>query len=190
MTVRAPGLVDFEKLSRTAQPTLSTKDGLLLRPFHADDAPDVLIAYTDPVTRQWHNRVVDTEHDARKLIEEWLHGWTAGTDALWAVIDGDTFAARIGLRRFNIRDASAEIGYWAMPTARGRGVVPRAVDAVTDWAFGEIGFHRIELNHSVHNPASCRVAEKTGFALEGVKRAAAMHADGWHDMHLHARVAP
>jgi RimJ/RimL family protein N-acetyltransferase len=33
------------------------------------------------------------------------------------------------------------------------------------------------------------VAEKAGFAAEGVKRGAGWHADGWHDMHLHARLA-
>jgi ribosomal-protein-alanine N-acetyltransferase len=39
------------------------------------------------------------------------------------------------------------------------------------------------------NPVSCRVAENAGYRLEGTKRAEAMHADGWHDMHLHARLS-
>ncbi|MEW2435901.1 GNAT family protein [Streptomyces caniferus] len=38
------------------------------------------------------------------------------------------------------------------------------------------------------NPASCRVATKAGFRLEGTMRSALLHADGWHDEHLHARV--
>lgn len=42
--------------------------------------------------------------------------------------------------------------------------------------------------HAVRNEASCRVAIKTGFVLEGTKRSAVLHPDGWHDMHLHARV--
>jgi hypothetical protein len=33
-----------------------------------------------------------------------------------------------------------------------------------------------------------RVAGKAGFAFEGTKRSAVLHQDGWHDMHLHARV--
>ena len=33
-----------------------------------------------------------------------------------------------------------------------------------------------------------RVAAKAGFALEGTLRSAMRHPDGWHDMHLHARV--
>ena len=38
------------------------------------------------------------------------------------------------------------------------------------------------------NAASCRVAEKTGFAVEGVRRNAWLLADGRHDVHAHARL--
>jgi RimJ/RimL family protein N-acetyltransferase len=38
-------------------------------------------------------------------------------------------------------------------------------------------------------PPAPRVGEKTGFLLEGTRRSALRHADGWHDMHLHAHVA-
>jgi RimJ/RimL family protein N-acetyltransferase len=72
-------------------------------------------------------------------------------------------------------------------TARGTGVAPAAAEAVCAWAF-DVGFHRLELQHSTRNPASCRVAEKSGFALEGTKRSSLLHDDGWHDMHLHGRV--
>jgi [ribosomal protein S5]-alanine N-acetyltransferase len=41
----------------------------------------------------------------------------------------------------------------------------------------------------VANQASCRVGAKAGYELEGIMRGALLHADGWHDMHLHARVA-
>ena len=81
-----------------------------------------------------------------------------------------------------------EVAYWTMPTRRGQDVASSAVEALTHWAFDDVGFHRLELTHSVHNLPSCRVAIKTGFDLEGVKRRAGLHLDGWHDMHLHARV--
>jgi hypothetical protein len=34
-----------------------------------------------------------------------------------------------------------------------------------------------------------RVVVRAGYALEGTKRSAARLADGWHDMHLHTRLA-
>ena len=56
------------------------------------------------------------------------------------------------------------------------------------WSFDEIGFHRLRLVHSVANPASCRVAAASGFEAEGIERSAVLHRDGWHDMHLHAKI--
>jgi RimJ/RimL family protein N-acetyltransferase len=75
-----------------------------------------------------------------------------------------------------------------LPAARGTGVAARAVGALVGWALGDVGLHRLELVHAVANTASCRVAGKAGYALEGTLRSAMLHADGWHDMHLHARV--
>jgi ribosomal-protein-alanine N-acetyltransferase len=57
------------------------------------------------------------------------------------------------------------------------------------WAFDVAGFHRIAVEHSTANPASCRVAAKAGFHEEGIRRGAALHANGWHDMHVHALLA-
>ncbi|MFE7462706.1 GNAT family N-acetyltransferase [Streptomyces sp. NPDC057499] len=74
------------------------------------------------------------------------------------------------------------------PEARGRDVCSWAVARVASWAPEEAGSNRLELGHSTVNVASCRIAEKTGFALEGVRRQALLHADGWHDMHLHSRI--
>ncbi|MBT2467364.1 GNAT family N-acetyltransferase [Streptomyces sp. ISL-66] len=47
---------------------------------------------------------------------------------------------------------------------------------------------RIARYHSAANPASCRVATKAGYPLEGTMRGALLHVDGWHDEHLHARL--
>jgi RimJ/RimL family protein N-acetyltransferase len=59
---------------------------------------------------------------------------------------------------------------------------------LTAWCFGTLRLHRVELCHSTANVASCRVALCAGFAAEGTKRGEGRHADGWHDMHLHARI--
>ncbi len=63
------------------------------------------------------------------------------------------------------------------------------VFAVSRWAFDALDLHRIELCHSISNPASCRVAEKAGYRMEGLLRGSFRYADGWHDEHLHSRVA-
>ncbi len=70
-------------------------------------------------------------------------------------------------------------------------MAPRAVTALADWAFATFareGLLRLELLHQVDNAASCRVAEKSGFALSGVLPAAppAFPLNG----HRHIRQAP
>jgi ribosomal-protein-alanine N-acetyltransferase len=55
--------------------------------------------------------------------------------------------------------------------------------------FTVVGLHRVQLDHSTGNNASCRVAAKAGFRFEGTRRGQALPEDGWHDMHMHARVA-
>ena len=79
--------------------------------------------------------------------------------------------------------------YWVVPEARGRRIAEQALRAVTAWSFDVLGLHRIEVNHSAQNRAPCLVAERVGYVAEGVKRSEALHADGCHDMHQHARIA-
>jgi RimJ/RimL family protein N-acetyltransferase len=75
-----------------------------------------------------------------------------------------------------------------LPAARGGGIAVRAVREASRWALDGLDLHRLSLGHSVANTASRRVADKAGFRLEATLRSALLHSDGWHDMHLHARI--
>ncbi|MFJ5779642.1 GNAT family N-acetyltransferase [Streptomyces sp. NPDC093094] len=172
------------------QPVIPTGDGLLLRPWREPDAPAVYAAFQDPVLRRWHVRAAGSEDEVHGWIEEWNAAWAEERGAQWAVVDAveDTLLGRVALREIRLDEGVAEVAYWTTAQARGRGVAARATTALSGWALKDVGLHRLELLHSVANEASCRVAGKSGFALEGTKRSSGLHADGWHDMHLHARV--
>lgn len=128
--------------------------------------------------------------EAREWIEGWQSSWQDETGGHWKLVDAEseTLLGRVALKSLILADGKAELAYWMVPSARGGGLCPRAVMALTHWALGKGGFHRIELEHSTANRASCRVAVKAGFEEEGVRRGAWLHADGWHDVHLHARI--
>ncbi|MFH8734799.1 MULTISPECIES: GNAT family N-acetyltransferase [unclassified Streptomyces] len=177
-------------LARGPQPTIEAEGGLLLRPWRDEDVPAVYAAFRDPAIQHWHVRVAESEDEARGWIREWRDGWDGEQRVGWAVATADTdeVVGRMGLRSLSLHEGVAEVAYWVLPAARGAGIAPRAVAALSRWALDEVGFHRLELQHAVGNMASCRVALKSGFALEGTKRSALLHADGWHDSHLHARV--
>ncbi|HEU4947405.1 MAG TPA: GNAT family protein [Kribbella sp.] len=79
------------------------------------------------------------------------------------------------------RSGSGEIGYWAHPEARGRGVVTAAVDLVVRHAFtpidsGGLGLHRLILTAAV--AASQQVALANGFRRAGAWREAGVRRDG------------
>ncbi|MFI6875317.1 GNAT family N-acetyltransferase [Streptomyces sp. NPDC050400] len=179
-------------LNASPQPTLPVDDDLRLRPWLPYDAAAVTRAFQDRAIQRWHLRTADSEDEAEKWIEQWRRGWETESACHWAIADAgdDTVLGRVSLQSIIMAGGQAEISYWTIPEARGGGVCSRAVARVSAWALGEAGFNRLELGHSAMNAASCRIAEKTGFALEGVRRQALLHADGWHDMHLHSRVGP
>lgn len=177
-------------LATSDQPVLPVESDALLRPWTLDDAPAVMEAFQDPAIQRWHVRTADSVEETRDWIAAWQRGWREETGGHWAVVDagGDTLLGRMSLKSFDLADGTADVAYWMVPSARGNGVCPRAVRTLARWALGPGGFHRLELEHSTANRASCRVAVKAGFEEEGVRRGAALHADGWHDMHVHARV--
>lgn len=183
-----PAAVPAGRLRGRSQPTLRVED-LLLRPWQPGDAEAIVDAYRDPEIQHWHVRTM-TAAEALAWLAHRAARWQAETGADWAVVRQGSLVGRTGFRTISLAEAQAEVAYWTVPAARGQHIAARAVRAVSDWMFAEIGLHRLELNHSSRNPASCRVAEKAGFSYEGTRRQQGWHADGWHDMHLHARLSP
>jgi RimJ/RimL family protein N-acetyltransferase len=182
--------VPVGSLCSTDQPVLSAGADLLLRPWRDSDAPAVMRAYQDPAIQHWHVRRADSVAEALGWIEAWRAGWATETEASWAVVaDSGELLGRAALKHLTFTDGSADVAYWTVPEARGRGVAARSVSAMASWALGEAGFHRLDLAHAVGNVASCRVAAKTGFEPEGIQRSAWLQTDGRVDVHLHARVA-
>lgn len=178
-------------LSATPQPALASSDGeMLLRPWGTADAPVLHAAYQDEAIRRWHMNHVTSRSEAQEWIAASRRAWQQERDAQWAITraEGGEVLGRVGLRRIDLAQGQAECAYWVLPHARGTRVAPRALAALVAWAFDEAGFHRLELAHSTANEPSCRVAAKSGFTLEGTRRSAHLQQDGWHDMHLHARV--
>lgn len=176
-------------LSSAAQPQLTSNDGLVLRPWQPRDAAAVQTAFACPEIQRWHVRRLDTRDEAGDWIGQWADHWDGETAASWAAVDGDDQAlGQVGLRNVSLTQGSADVSYWVTPAARGSAVAARAVDALSAWAFGVVGFNRLSIHHSVANAASCRVAQRSGYRLEGTLRQAIMHADGWHDWHVHGRL--
>ncbi|HXL88920.1 MAG TPA: GNAT family N-acetyltransferase [Streptosporangiaceae bacterium] len=139
------------------------------------------------------------ERDAARWVASQDRGWRDGDRLSFAVLEADdvggcVLAGNVGLKnreeigRIGERE-TAEIGYWTAVAARGCGIAPAAVIAVTDWIFDAsagASLRQIMLVHDVDNPASCRVAQKAGYPFRELSPANPPH---WFtDGHIHMRL--
>ena len=85
--------------------------------------------------------------------------------------------------------SSATIGYWVGEEFAGKAITPTAVALATDYCFGQLGLHRMEICIRPENVPSLRVVEKLGFRYEGLRRRY-IHINGdWRDHFCFALVA-
>jgi RimJ/RimL family protein N-acetyltransferase len=157
------------------------------------DADVVARALTDPDIALWNPGVQRPGTTAAERALVWIadrSAW-APDHASWVVRDRDDHViGAVSVHHVDEGHSTAEIGYWMTPDGRGRGLGAAAVDAATRYAFEELGLVRVELFHAVSNVASCRLALRCGYLLEGTARASFVYGDGQrHDEHLHARLA-
>ncbi|MEU7151322.1 GNAT family N-acetyltransferase [Streptomyces sp. NPDC045456] len=186
-----PPVVPTGSMRDSEQPTLTLTTDAELRPWRPTDADVLVAACQDPDIQQWNRPTQVSTEGARTKIARWHQRWHDEQAAIWAVAgteDGPAVGLA-GLADLDLGGGSAEFLYWLLPAGRGRGLAVSATVRISRWALEDLGLHRLRLTHSVANPASCRVAVRAGFRLEGTMRSALLHADGWHDEHLHARVA-
>jgi RimJ/RimL family protein N-acetyltransferase len=175
------------------------------------DMPDLLAAMAReyPERGLWSHPDVDVPGPQRwsgpRNQEEaalWLsgqeRGWEGGDWLTFAVLDlaRTSVVGHVGLKNRNGGQVGigerGEIGFWTAADARGRGIAPAAVRVVTDWAFssfGAAGLPGIMLVHDLDNPASCRVAVKSGYPFHELSPA---NPPYWFtDGHIHlAEAAP
>lgn len=158
----------------------------------ASDTAAVVAAFGDRDIATW-NPAGGGEISAEERAPLWIADratWTS-EHASWVVRDHDgTVIGQVSLHHLDHEAGTGEVGYWLTPRGRGRGIGTAMVDAATTYALDTLGLFRIELFHAVENAASCRLALRCGYALEGTTRQSYRYGDGQrHDEHLHAVLA-
>ncbi len=165
---------------------------LILRRPEAEDARDALALLQDPDVARWNPApaVVDLSSAA-----DWCErgaDWSGADHATWHGVDPATGSLVVNVSLFAVdaEHATAKVGYRVAPRWRGQGYASEALLAATDWAFTEMNLWRVQLEHSVANVASCHVALRCGYRVEGTLREAFKDHDGVrHDEHVHGRLA-
>lgn len=140
---------------------------LLLRVPDPADAWSLAMAGTDPDIAARLPYLPRSEDESLR--------WIAAPGTRLVVTTGTEVIG--GLELPEVRPGTAELRFWVLPVARGRGVASTAVRAVTDWALPARAA-RLELITGVTDLAAQRVALRAGFTREGVRRAGRLRPDG------------
>lgn len=112
-----------------------------------------------------------TEAEGLAWIERQWGRADNGEGLSLAVADADSGEALGAIvLLFRRHPLTAELGYWLLERARGRGVGSRAVALLARWAVTDAGLARVEAFVEPDNAASQRVLEKAGFRREGQLR--------------------
>jgi ribosomal-protein-alanine N-acetyltransferase len=168
--------------------------GGVLRPWTPADIPDLArladnrgvwrnlrdgfpSPYTKKDARDWIrgvSRMLPCMHFAVDVATLGEANASAGVPATLAGVPA-TLAGGIGLiPQEDMHKGTAEIGYWLGEPFWGRGIMTAALRSFSAYAFDAYGLRRLYARVLEWNPASMRVLEKAGYALEGRMRASAL----------------
>lgn len=163
-------------------------DAVRLRPLEERDVPRIVQACRDEATQHWLAELprVYNEQTAHEHIDQTTWDRATGKTVSWCVADPRTDELLAELTVMHLRPdnpATGEIGYWAHPDARGRGVVTEATRLVAAHALrpraaGGLGRQRLELFAADGNAASNAIAWAAGFTHVGTRHRAERLGDG------------
>ncbi|MGB0099222.1 MAG: GNAT family N-acetyltransferase [Nocardioides sp.] len=154
-------------------------DVVRLRPFTEDDVPRVVEGIGDAETQ---HRLAFLPRDpgaaeGRHYLEQVTQRLATNHTITWAwtAAGDDLLLGAVGLYRIA---GEPEVGYWAHPDARGRGLTTAAARLAVRYAFEVLHLPRLAAYASAGNTASLRVLERLGMQRTGVQRRAARAGDG------------
>ena len=164
---------------------------LALRKPRLEDAQAIFDAYaSDPeVTRYLIWRPHESVEDTKDFLTGSLKPREKGLVFTWQLWQDGEIVGGIALRPESAHRVS--IGFGLARAHWGKGLVPEAIVALKEWAFGEASYQRLWAVCDVDNPASARVMEKAGMQHEGTLRRWILHpniSDTPRDCHCYAAV--
>lgn len=138
------------------------------------DIPAVLEACSDPETLRWIPLPEPyTRESAEFFVRSYApHGLASGRFTVWAIRESVTgpLIGAVEVRRDEAA-GSASLGCWLTPSARRRGVMTEALNAVCAHALDPqgLGLEQLRWEYLPGNEASRRLADDVGFDFAGVQ---------------------
>ena len=97
---------------------------------------------------------------------------------MYYIMENNKIIGEIGFASIDQEKKSAYVDYWLIPNVRGRGLIDRFLWGIEELAFDILKLKQVMLGIDVDNTASRRVAERNGYALNGISKSSRAWADG------------
>jgi ribosomal-protein-alanine N-acetyltransferase len=145
---------------------------VVLRPFLLSDLPLIRQATTDPyIPAVTSVPLTYSDDEGRAFIERQQRQAIEGNGYSFVIADSadprQAFGS-LGLWLHEIESGRASVGYWVIPTARGKCRAGWALRAVVAFAFERLAIPRLHLFAEPSNIASQRTAVFAGFTREAL----------------------
>jgi ribosomal-protein-serine acetyltransferase len=162
-------------------------DRLLLMPIDPSDGPELWFAVdgSRAFLQRWLPWVVFHTDPAAsvRFAEACAADWDQGRALRFVLREraGRTVVGVVGLEACVHMHRSCELGYWLRREATGRGLMTEAARACVDFAFRQLGAHRVRVAAATDNHPSLSVISRVGFHFEGIARQAEWCDGRWLD---------
>jgi len=164
----------------------------VLRPLRRGDAACWSSFLSEsPVTLHTSWGAVDLP-SIEALVEQLVQEYPTRVSCRFAIAEakGDQLVGTCGFSTVSYLHGTAELVYDLAPSYWGRGIMRRAVEAVLQWAFSELGLQRVQAVVMTTNHPSIKVLERCGFAREGLLRNYRVAHGRPRDFYMYSRVPP
>jgi ribosomal-protein-serine acetyltransferase len=108
--------------------------------------------------------------DTRSFIQAALKQFAEGSGFHAGIFVNNKIVGGIGLHDIDWPNRKSSLGYWVAETHEGKGLVTESVRAVVAFTFLELALNRLEIRCAIGNQRSRRVAIRSGFNEEGIRR--------------------
>lgn len=109
-----------------------------------------------------------TEDDFKKFVASSLHKYADGKSMNCSIEYRGNMVGNCGFNTINHDLKVVEIGYWLGEQYQGNGIITRSCQYLINYAFNQLGMHKVQISAAEDNKPSRAVCERLGMTLEGI----------------------
>ncbi len=146
---------------------------LRLRNLEKKDVDNIFEIYNDPRVAEYDDFEPITEkEEAITIIKNYNNQFESKSQIRWGIelLEEHKIVGTCGLSNFDENNNKCIIGYDLVYSNWNNGIMTEAIALITEYAYENIGIHRIEAFITPGNNASIKVLLKNGYQEEGLLR--------------------